>query len=171
MYTDMDWSATIPRRVLVDGVNTRQILRETGIHSTAVARIPAHGKAPESRWKGLGRGPEDHRFPRADERRKPRPSVTAIPSGVGNHSQRQRVVAELKSAWGVAKAAEWLNWEAVGERFCPSRAEIRTDADRRAAPTASRGAPPTQHNPSETKDLQWQEMVAAVGLEPTTRGL
>ena len=46
MYTAMDWWTTIRRRVLVEGVSKRQILRETGIHWTTLEKVLTHSAPP-----------------------------------------------------------------------------------------------------------------------------
>jgi transposase len=52
VYTDMEKWATIRRRVLVEGVSKRQILRETGLHWTTLEKILAHSEPPGYRAKG-----------------------------------------------------------------------------------------------------------------------
>jgi len=46
VYTDMEQWATIRRRVLVDGVSKRQILRETGMHWSTLDKILNHSRPP-----------------------------------------------------------------------------------------------------------------------------
>ena len=46
MYCNMDEWVTIRRRVLVEGVSKRQILRETGMHWTTLEKMLAHGEPP-----------------------------------------------------------------------------------------------------------------------------
>lgn len=46
VYANMDEWVTIRRRVLVEGVSKRQILRETGMHWTTLEKILAHGEPP-----------------------------------------------------------------------------------------------------------------------------
>jgi transposase len=47
----MDWWARIRRRVLVEGVSKREILRETGIHWTTLEKILTHSAPPGYRAK------------------------------------------------------------------------------------------------------------------------
>lgn len=51
MYKDMEWWAEIRRRVLVEEVSKRQILRETGIHWTTLEKILVHSAPPGYRLK------------------------------------------------------------------------------------------------------------------------
>ena len=46
MYANMDEWVTIRRRVLVEGVSKRQILRETGMHWTTLEKILEHREPP-----------------------------------------------------------------------------------------------------------------------------
>lgn len=46
MYTDMEQWATIRRKVLIDGVSKRQILRETGMHWQTLEKILTHSQPP-----------------------------------------------------------------------------------------------------------------------------
>ena len=46
MYRDMDQWMEIRRRVLVEGVSKRHILRETGMHWTTLEKILAHSQPP-----------------------------------------------------------------------------------------------------------------------------
>lgn len=46
MYRDMDQWIAIRRRVLVEGVSKRQILRETGLHWRTLQKILRHGQPP-----------------------------------------------------------------------------------------------------------------------------
>ncbi len=46
MYTDMEQRAEIRRRVLVEKVSQRQILRETGMHWKTLQKILEHSKPP-----------------------------------------------------------------------------------------------------------------------------
>ena len=46
MYRDMDQWIEIRRRVLVEGVSKRQILRETGLHWTTLEKVLRHGEPP-----------------------------------------------------------------------------------------------------------------------------
>ncbi len=46
MYTDMEQWAKIRRRVLVDGISKRQIIRETGMHWQTLEKILIHSKPP-----------------------------------------------------------------------------------------------------------------------------
>ncbi len=49
MLKDMQQWAEIRRRVLVDGVSKRQILRETGMHWTALEKLLRHSEPPGDR--------------------------------------------------------------------------------------------------------------------------
>lgn len=51
MYRDMDQWLDIRRKVLVEGVSKRQILRETGMHWTTLEKILAHSEPPGYRAK------------------------------------------------------------------------------------------------------------------------
>jgi transposase len=51
VYRDMQLWADIRRRVLVDGVSKRQVLRETGIHWRTLEKILAHPEPPGYRAK------------------------------------------------------------------------------------------------------------------------
>ena len=51
MYRDMEQWSEIRRRVLVEGVPKRQILRETGMHWTTLEKILAHSAPPGYRLK------------------------------------------------------------------------------------------------------------------------
>ncbi len=68
MYRNMDDWAEIRRRVLVEGVSRRQILRETGLHRQTLQKILEHSEPPGYRqqkprprkklgpfWNGSGR--------------------------------------------------------------------------------------------------------------------
>jgi transposase len=46
VYTDMEWWSRIRRKVLVDGVPKRQILREEGIHYKTLQKILEHSEPP-----------------------------------------------------------------------------------------------------------------------------
>ena len=46
MYRDMDQWIEIHRRVLVEGVSKRQILRETGMHWKTLEKILRHSHPP-----------------------------------------------------------------------------------------------------------------------------
>ena len=46
MYRDMDQWMEIRRRVLVEGVSKRHILRETGMHWTTLEKILTHSQPP-----------------------------------------------------------------------------------------------------------------------------
>ena len=46
----LQW-AEIRRRVLVDGVSKRQILRETGMHWTTLEKILRHSDPPERKGR------------------------------------------------------------------------------------------------------------------------
>jgi transposase len=46
MYTDMEQWSEIRRRVLVEGVSRRQIIRETGLHWETLQKILAHSEPP-----------------------------------------------------------------------------------------------------------------------------
>ena len=46
VYRDMEWWYEIRRRVLVEGVSKRQILRETGIHWEMLEKILRHSGPP-----------------------------------------------------------------------------------------------------------------------------
>ena len=46
MYTDMEQWSEIRRRVLVEGVSQRQILRETGMHWETLPKILHHSEPP-----------------------------------------------------------------------------------------------------------------------------
>ena len=46
MYRNMDDWAEIRRRVLVEGVSRRQILRETGLHRQTLQKILEHSEPP-----------------------------------------------------------------------------------------------------------------------------
>ena len=46
MYTDMEQWTEIRRRVLVEGVSKRQILRETGMHWRTLEKILAYSEPP-----------------------------------------------------------------------------------------------------------------------------
>ena len=46
MYTDMEQWAEIRRRVLVEQVSQRQILRETGMHWKTLQKILGHSEPP-----------------------------------------------------------------------------------------------------------------------------
>ncbi len=46
MYKDMEWWTEIRRRVLVERVSKRRILRETGIHWTTLEKVLAHSEPP-----------------------------------------------------------------------------------------------------------------------------
>jgi hypothetical protein len=46
MYRDMDEWSEISRRVLVEGVSRRQILRETGMHWLTLKKILEHSEPP-----------------------------------------------------------------------------------------------------------------------------
>jgi len=46
MYTDMEQWSEIRRRVLVEGVSQRQILRETGMHWETLQKILHHSEPP-----------------------------------------------------------------------------------------------------------------------------
>ena len=52
MYTDMEQWATIRRRVLVEGVSKRQILRETGMHHRTLEKILSYSSPPGYRQEG-----------------------------------------------------------------------------------------------------------------------
>ena len=52
MYDDMEQWISIRRRVLVDGVSKRQILRETGMHWRTLEKILEHGVPPGYRRSG-----------------------------------------------------------------------------------------------------------------------
>jgi transposase len=58
VYTDMEQWATIRRRVLVEGVSKRQILRETGMHWTTLEKILSHSRPPGYRTKKLRARPK-----------------------------------------------------------------------------------------------------------------
>ena len=51
MFTDMQQWADIRRRVLVEGVSKRQILRETGMHWRALEKVLANPEPPGYRIK------------------------------------------------------------------------------------------------------------------------
>ena len=51
MYCDMDQWLDIRRKVLVEGVSKRQVLRETGMHWTTLEKMLSHGKPPGYRAK------------------------------------------------------------------------------------------------------------------------
>ncbi len=51
MYTDMEQWAKIRRRVLVDGISKRQIIRETGMHWQTLEKILSHSSPPGYRRK------------------------------------------------------------------------------------------------------------------------
>ena len=55
MYTDKDEWLTIRRRVLVEGVSKRQILRETGMHWRTLEKILTHSRPPGRRRSQLAR--------------------------------------------------------------------------------------------------------------------
>ena len=46
MYTDMEQWAKIRRRVLVEGISKRQIIRETGMHWQTLEKILTHSSPP-----------------------------------------------------------------------------------------------------------------------------
>ena len=46
MYVDMQGWSEIRRRVLVEGVSKRQVLRETGLHWTTLEKILTHSEPP-----------------------------------------------------------------------------------------------------------------------------
>lgn len=46
MYADMHWWSEIRRRVLVEGVSKREILRETGLHWSTLEKILTHSEPP-----------------------------------------------------------------------------------------------------------------------------
>ncbi|HKI85044.1 MAG TPA: IS21 family transposase [Candidatus Krumholzibacteria bacterium] len=58
VYTDMEQWSTIRRRVLVEGVTKRQILRETGMHWTTLEKILSHSIPPGYQMKQLRRRPK-----------------------------------------------------------------------------------------------------------------
>lgn len=49
MYADVEQWTEIRRRVLVEGVSRRQILRETGMHWRTVSKILEHSQPPRYR--------------------------------------------------------------------------------------------------------------------------
>ncbi len=51
MYRAMDEWTEIRRRVLVEGVSRRQILRETGLHWLTLKKILAHSEPPGYRQR------------------------------------------------------------------------------------------------------------------------
>ena len=51
MYRDMDQWLDIRRKVVVEGVSKRQVLRETGMHWTTLEKILAHSEPPGYRAK------------------------------------------------------------------------------------------------------------------------
>jgi len=53
MYRNMNDWAEIRRRVLVDGVSRRQILRETGMHRQTLKKILEHSEPPGNRQQQL----------------------------------------------------------------------------------------------------------------------
>ena len=58
MYTDMEQWATIRRRVLVEGVSKRQVLRETGMHWTTLEKILNHSRPLGYRMRRLRERPK-----------------------------------------------------------------------------------------------------------------
>ena len=54
----MEQWAAIRRRVLVEGVSKRQILRETGMHWTTLEKILSHSRPPGYRLKQARRKPK-----------------------------------------------------------------------------------------------------------------
>lgn len=46
MYADMEWWESVRRRVLVEGVSKRQVMRETGIHWETLRKILAFSSPP-----------------------------------------------------------------------------------------------------------------------------
>ncbi len=46
MYIDMEQWATLRRKLLVDGIRKRQILRETGMHWQTLEKILTHSQPP-----------------------------------------------------------------------------------------------------------------------------
>ena len=46
MYRNMEQWSEIRRRVLVDGVSRRQILRETGMHWLTLKKVLEHSQPP-----------------------------------------------------------------------------------------------------------------------------
>ena len=46
MYRDMQQWTDIRKRVLLEGVSKRQVLRETGMHWTTLEKILAHSEPP-----------------------------------------------------------------------------------------------------------------------------
>lgn len=51
MYTDMDWWTRIRRKVKVEGVSKRQVMREEGIHWRTLEKILTHSEPPGYRLK------------------------------------------------------------------------------------------------------------------------
>ena len=51
VYCDMDQWLDIRRKVLVEGVSKRQVLRETGMHWTTLEKMLSHSKPPGYRAK------------------------------------------------------------------------------------------------------------------------
>lgn len=58
MYTDMEQWESIRRRVLVEGVSKRQILRETGMHWQTLEKILAHSTPPGYRARVARKKPK-----------------------------------------------------------------------------------------------------------------
>ncbi len=50
MYADMEWWESVRRRVLVEGVSKRQVMRETGIHWETLKKILAFSSPPGYRF-------------------------------------------------------------------------------------------------------------------------
>ena len=58
MYTDMDWWTRIRRRIKVDGVSKRQVMREEGIHWRTLEKVLTHSDPPGYRLKGPRKKPK-----------------------------------------------------------------------------------------------------------------
>ena len=58
VYTDMEQWTAIRRRVLVEGVSKRQVLRETGMHWTTLEKILCQSEPPGYRLRQCRRRPK-----------------------------------------------------------------------------------------------------------------
>ena len=93
MYRNMNDWAEIRRRVLVEGVSRRQILRETGMHRQTLKKILEHSEPPGYRQQQprpkqkLGAFLERIRQILKDDQAMP-PSSGTRPNGFGNDCGR-----------------------------------------------------------------------------------
>jgi hypothetical protein len=106
MYADMEAWTRIRRRVLVEGVSRRQVLRETGMHWRTLRKILEHSEPPGYRM---------------GQRR---------PAASGSHGIKQFWRDALGGEWrctGAGTPGTWLQIRPAAVTADPSSGTIPTD--------------------------------------------